>query len=209
MLKIGGRSATVVPQGVLFGSSKAHVQLRELLVEQNQLEAVINLPSGVFKPYAGVATAILIFTKGGATSNVWFYDLQNDGFSLDDKRNPIAANDLPHLVSSWQHYRRQTHMPVGNFIGHQLSRQLAAQFPNNEHLKDEAGIERDYQDRTQKAFIVPKAEIATKKYDLSISHYKKVIHQEECYEEPKVILERLKTLETEILADLEELEKML
>jgi type I restriction enzyme M protein len=87
MLKVGGRSATIVPQGVLFGSSKAHQSLRKTLVEDNQLEAVINLPSGVFKPYAGVATAILIFTKGGQTDEVWFYDLQNDGYSLDDKRN--------------------------------------------------------------------------------------------------------------------------
>ena len=86
---------------------KAHQSLRKALVEDNQLEAVINLPSGVFKPYAGVATAILIFTKGGQTNNVWFYDLENDGFSLDDKRNPIDKNDLPHLIASWQHYRQQ------------------------------------------------------------------------------------------------------
>lgn len=88
MLKIGGRSATVVPQGVLFGSSNAHQAMRHTLIENNQLEAVINLPSGVFKPYAGVATAILIFAKGGATDYVWFYDVQDDGFSLDDKRDP-------------------------------------------------------------------------------------------------------------------------
>ena len=106
MLKVGGRSATVVPQGVLFGSSNAHQSLRKALVEDNQLEAVINLPSGVFKPYAGVATAILIFTKGGETDNVWFYDLKDDGYSLDDKRNPIARNDIPHLVASWKQYRR-------------------------------------------------------------------------------------------------------
>ncbi|MNZ08251.1 putative type I restriction enzymeP M protein [compost metagenome] len=209
MLKIGGRSATIVPQGVLFGSSKAHVQLRELLVEQNQLEAVINLPSGVFKPYAGVATAILIFTKGGATNNVWFYDLASDGYSLDDKRNPISQNDLPHLVSSWQHYRKQTNMPVGNFIGHQLSRQLTEQFPNNEHLKDEAGNERDYQDRTQKAFIVPKAEIAAQKYDLSINRYKEVVYQEDIYEAPKDILRKLRVLEVEIMRDIKALGKML
>ena len=107
MLKVGGRSATVVPQGVLFGSSKAHQSLRKTLVEDNQLEAVVNLTSGVFKPYAGVATAILIFTKGGETDNVWFYDLENDGFSLDDKRNPIDKNDLPHLVASWKQYRQR------------------------------------------------------------------------------------------------------
>ncbi|MBU1619357.1 MAG: type I restriction-modification system subunit M [Gammaproteobacteria bacterium] len=102
MLKIGGQSATIVPDGVLFGSSNAHQQLRQLLVEKNQLEAVISLPSGVFKPYAGVSTAILIFTKGGSTDHVWFYDLQADGFSLDDKRAPIKNNDLPDLVASYR-----------------------------------------------------------------------------------------------------------
>jgi type I restriction enzyme M protein len=102
MLKIGGQSATIVPDGVLFGSSKAHVQLRQMLVDNNQLEAVISLPSGVFKPYAGVSTAILIFTKGGSTDHVWFYDVQADGFSLDDKRTPIKANDLPSLISEFK-----------------------------------------------------------------------------------------------------------
>lgn len=107
MLKIGGQSATIVPDGVLFGSSNAHQQLRQLLVEKNQLEAVISLPSGVFKPYAGVSTAILIFTKGGSTDHVWFYDVQADGFSLDDKRSPIKDNDLPNLVKSY-HQRSKT-----------------------------------------------------------------------------------------------------
>ena len=93
MLKTGGRSATIVPQGVLFGSSGAHQALRQLLVDDNQLEAVINLPSGVFKPYAGVATAILVFTKGGQTDHVWFYDVQDDGFSLDDKRDPLIRTN--------------------------------------------------------------------------------------------------------------------
>ncbi len=102
ILKLGGRCASVVPQGVLFGSSKAHVALRQMLIEENQLEAVINLPSGVFKPYAGVATAILVFTKGGVTNNVWFYDLENDGFSLDDKRTPIEQNDIPHCLEKWK-----------------------------------------------------------------------------------------------------------
>jgi len=90
MLKVGGRSATIVPDGVLFGSSKAHVQLRQHLIENNQLEAVISLPSGVFKPYAGVSTAIIIFAKGGKTENVFFYDVQSDGFTLDDKRTKIG-----------------------------------------------------------------------------------------------------------------------
>jgi len=106
MLKNGGRSATIVPDGVLFGSSKAHVALREMLVEKNQLEAVISLPSGVFRPYAGVSTGILIFTKGGKTEDVFFYDMQDDGYSLDDKRVQLYdsnfAGDLPVCLASWQ-----------------------------------------------------------------------------------------------------------
>ncbi len=102
MLKNGGRSATIVPDGVLFGSSKAHVALRQMLVDHNQLEAIISLPSGVFKPYAGVSTAILVFTKGGETRDVFFYDVQADGFSLDDKRNPIDANDLPDCLERFK-----------------------------------------------------------------------------------------------------------
>lgn len=102
MLKKGGRCAVIVPDGVLFGSSKAHIALRQLLVDDNQLDAVISLPSGVFKPYAGVSTAILLFTKGGNTSDVFFFDVQADGLSLDDKRNPVEANDLPELVERWK-----------------------------------------------------------------------------------------------------------
>jgi len=102
MLKKGGRSATIVPDGVLFGASKAHTALRELLVKDNQLEAVISLPSGVFKPYAGVSTAILVFTKGGKTDHVFFYDVGADGFSLDDKRDPIGENDLPNALERWR-----------------------------------------------------------------------------------------------------------
>lgn len=102
MLKLGGRSATIVPDGVLFGSSTAHVALRRLLLDDNQLEAVISLPSGVFKPYAGVSTGILVFTKGGRTDDVFFYDVEADGFSLDDKRDPIEANDLPGCLAAWR-----------------------------------------------------------------------------------------------------------
>ena len=100
-LKIGGRCASIVPDGVLFGSSKAHKAIRQELVEGNRLEAVISMPSGVFKPYAGVSTAILIFTKTGAggTDKVWFYDMKADGFSLDDKRSPIADNDIPDIIA--------------------------------------------------------------------------------------------------------------
>lgn len=102
MLKVGGRSATIVPDGVLFGSSRAHQELRKHLVDDNQLEAVISLPSGVFKPYAGVSTAILFFTKGGKTDHVWFYDVEADGRTLDDRRQEIDENDLPDLVKQFK-----------------------------------------------------------------------------------------------------------
>ena len=102
MLKMGARSATIVPDGVLFGSSRAHITMRKLLVDNNQLEAVISLPSGVFRPYAGVSTGILIFTKGGRTDNVFFCDVQADGYSLDDKREPITENDLPDCLEMWR-----------------------------------------------------------------------------------------------------------
>lgn len=102
MLKLGGRCAVIVPDGVLFGSSRAHTAIREQLIDNNQLEAVISLPAGVFKPYAGVSTGILVFTKGGRTDHVWFYDVENDGYSLDDKRNPISGDDLPDLLQRWK-----------------------------------------------------------------------------------------------------------
>ena len=100
MLKIGGRCACIVPDGVLFGSSTAHKAIRKELIENQRLEAVISMPSGVFKPYAGVSTGILVFTKTehGGTDNVWFYDMQADGFSLDDKRSPINDNDIPDVI---------------------------------------------------------------------------------------------------------------
>jgi type I restriction enzyme M protein len=102
LLDVGGRAAIIVPDGVLFGSSNAHVGIRKTLIEDHQLEGVISMPSGVFKPYAGVSTAILLFTKGGETDRVWFYDMEHDGFSLDDKRNPIADNDIPDILTCWK-----------------------------------------------------------------------------------------------------------
>jgi type I restriction enzyme M protein len=103
LLKPGGRAAVIVPDGVLFGSSKAHKALRRILVEDQKLDAVVKLPSGVFRPYAGVSTAILLFTKtnSGGTEDVWFYDVRADGYSLDDKRNPVEANDLPDALARW------------------------------------------------------------------------------------------------------------
>lgn len=104
MLKVGGRCACIVPDGVLFGSSKAHKDIRKQIVEENRLEAVISMPSGVFKPYAGVSTAILIFTKTGhgGTDNIWFYDMQADGLSLDDKRSPVNENDIPDIIERFR-----------------------------------------------------------------------------------------------------------
>ena len=101
MLQIGGRCASIVPDGVLFGNSTGHKSIRKELIDNQRLQAVISMPSGVFKPYAGVSTAILIFTKtnAGGTDKVWFYDMRADGFSLDDKRSPVAENDIPDIIA--------------------------------------------------------------------------------------------------------------
>jgi type I restriction enzyme M protein len=181
-LKLGGRAAVIVPDGVLFGSSKAHQQLREELIERNQLEAIISLPSGVFKPYAGVSTAIMIFTKGGETDQVWFYDLAADGYSLDDKRTPIQDNDLPDLIAQYEKYRK---------------------------AREAGKSTKAWSDKKQKAFLVDKAAIAEQKYDLSINRYKEVVYEEQSYAPPKEILKELKKLEQEIMQDLYELEAML
>lgn len=110
MLKKGGQCACIVPDGVLFGSSKAHKAIRRELVENHQLRAVISMPSGVFKPYAGVSTAVLVFTKTGAggTENVWFYDMKADGLSLDDKRSEIAENDIPDIISRFHNLEQES-----------------------------------------------------------------------------------------------------
>lgn len=109
ILKVGGRCACIVPDGVLFGSTKAHKNIRKQIVEENRLEAVISMPSGVFKPYAGVSTAILIFTKTGhgGTDNVWFYDMTADGHSLDDKRTPIKENDIPDIIERFKNLDKE------------------------------------------------------------------------------------------------------
>lgn len=109
MLKIGGRCACIVPDGVLFGSSNAHKQIRKVIIEDNRLEAVISMPSGVFKPYAGVSTGILIFTKTGhgGTDKVWFYDMKADGYSLDDKRSPVKENDIPDIIERFNHLDKE------------------------------------------------------------------------------------------------------
>ena len=113
MLRIGGRCACIVPDGVLFGSCTAHKAIRKELVDGNRLEAVISMPSGVFKPYAGVSTAILIFTRTGhgGTDNVWFYDMTADGFSLDDKRSPVTDNDIPDIIARFRNLEAEKDRP--------------------------------------------------------------------------------------------------
>lgn len=176
ILKTGGRCACIVPDGVLFGSSKAHKDIRKEIVENHKLEAIISMPSGVFKPYAGVSTAIMIFTKTGVggTDQVWFYDMKADGYSLDDKRNPIEENDIPDII---------------------------ARFHNREAEKDRK--------RTEQSFFVPVEEIRENGYDLSINRYKEIVYEEVQYEEPKIIIEKVKKLEEEIVKGIKELEEML
>jgi type I restriction enzyme M protein len=177
LLQTGGRAAVIVPDGVLFGSSKAHKTLRKILVEDQKLDAIVSMPSGVFRPYAGVSTAILLFTKtnSGGTDSVWFYDMQADGFSLDDKRtSQPGKSDLADILARWQ--------------------------------RRDAEGERA---RTDRSFLVPKAEIAGNDYDLSINRYKEVEYEAVEYDPPMVIMERLAELEKEITKGREELEGML
>ena len=108
LLEVGGRAAVIVPDGILFGTSNAHTEMRRKLVEENRLDAVISMPSGVFKPYAGVSTAVLVFTKGAATENIWFYDMEHDGFSLDDKRQKVSENDIPDILDCWKNRHEPT-----------------------------------------------------------------------------------------------------
>lgn len=166
LLKKGGTACVIVPQGVLFGSGKAFKELRQTLVERCDLKAVITLPSGVFKPYAGVSTAILLSSKvfgpgdkisKPATDYVWFYEMSSDGYSLDDKRNKLEGyGDLQDIIQKY-------------------------------HSRDEASDT----DRTAKCFMVPRIDIEAENYDLSLSRYKEEIFEEVQYEQPEAILERL------------------
>jgi len=196
LLKPGGRSAVIVPDGVLFGSSKAHKELRRMLVEDQKLDAVISLPSGVFKPYAGVSTDVLLFTKtnSGGTDDVWFYDVQADGWSLDDKRTPLlpedklgpipktaltsdehVKNNLPDVVVRWQHRN---------------------------------GSERE-RPRTAQSFCVSKSDIAEQDYDLSLNRYKEIVYEDAEPRAPKEILVDLEKLEEEIQQGMKKLGGML
>jgi type I restriction enzyme M protein len=195
LLKPGGRAAVIVPDGVLFGSSKPHKELRRILVEDQKLEAIVKLPSGVFRPYAGVSTAIVLFTKteSGGTDNVWFYDVAADGWSLDDKRVPLleesklgcvhaealtaeehARNNLPEVLSRW-----------GERRGAELERP-----------------------RTDQSFCVSKRDIVAEAYDLSLTRYKEAVYETVEHRPPAEIIGELEKLEDQIRAGLEELKGM-
>jgi type I restriction enzyme M protein len=194
LLKPGGRAAVIVPDGVLFGSTTAHKALRKMLVEDQKLDGIVKLPSGVFKPYAGVSTAILLFTKtnSGGTDHVWFYDLQADGHSLDDKRTPLLAADKLGV-----HAELTGDQHAKNNLPDVLAR-----------WDDRDGNERA-RERTEQSFCVPKAEIAVNNYDLSINRYKEVMHDEIQYSAPAEILEELVSIETDIQKGLDDLKAML
>ena len=195
LLKPGGRAAVIVPDGVLFGSTKAHKEFRRALVEDQKLDGIISLPSGVFKPYAGVSTAILLFTKtnSGGTDHVWFYDLEADGYSLDDKRNPLLDDDklgvAVGLLSDEEHTK--------NNLPDALARW---------RQRDGAELERA---PTEQSFCVPKADVAAADYDLSINRYKEVVYDEIEHPPPTEILEELTELEVEIHKGLEDLKVVL
>ena len=200
LLKAGGRAAVIVPDGVLFGSSKAHKELRRKLLEEQKLDAVISLPGGVFKPYAGVSTAILLFTKtnSGGTDQVWFYDMQADGYSLDDKRQPLLTEDklgLQPLRDQNKPLTPEEH--ARNNLPDVLSRW--AQRDGSERQRP----------RTAQSFCVPKADIAANGYDLSLNRYKEVVHAPVQHRPPQEILAELARLEDEITRGMKALEGML
>ena len=206
MLKTGGRCACIVPDGVLFGSSTAHKAIRKELVEGNRLEAVISMPSGVFKPYAGVSTGILIFTKTGhgGTDKVWFYDMTADGFSLDDKRTEVKDNDIPDIIARF----RSLSVTYGD-SSPSGGAKLASPHGRGVGEADGEGYNEEANPRTAKSFFVPKDEIVENGYDLSINKYKKTEYVAVEYPSTAEILADLHELEMQITAGLAELEGML
>jgi type I restriction enzyme M protein len=180
MLKTGGRCAVIIPDGVLFGSSKAHKQIREEIIANNKLEAIISMPSGVFKPYAGVSTAILVFTKTGTggTDNVWFYDMKADGYTLDDKRTEAKENDIPDIIARYK------------------------------SVLTDSGVEAQNK-RTEQSFLVPFDEIKANDWDLYINRYKEIVYEEVKYDAPADIISDIEKLDQERNSALETLKKML
>jgi type I restriction enzyme M protein len=219
MLKVGGRAAVIVPDGVLFGSSNAHKDLRKVLIEQQKLEAIISMPSGVFKPYAGVSTAVLVFTKtnSGGTDHVWFYDMLADGYSLDDKRTPLLkAEDYPvlaeqeHLIAAEDQANYSP--PLAGAGGGQKVHDknnipdILARYSSLLGTKQSPEHNRS---RTEQSFLVPKSEIATNDYDLSINRYKEIVYEEVEYEKPEKIIEQIESFDKERQYLLEKLKEIL
>ena len=196
LLKPGGRAAVIVPDGVLFKNSKANKEIRKYIVDKQRLDAIISMPSGIFKPYAGVSTAILIFTKtnSGGTDNIWFYDMKADGYSLDDHRRPLLSDekmgiDPKKSLTQDDHYK--------NNLPDILSRW------NQRETKE---LNRTTKDQS---FFVKKDQIISADYDLSINTYQELIHEEVKHVDPKEVIQDLKKLEKEIYTELIELEKIL
>jgi len=180
MLDAGGRCACIVPEGVLSGTTKAHIALRKELIEKNKLQAVITMPAGVFRPYAGVSTAILIFTKTGTggTDNVWFYDMKSDGRSLDDKRTESGNDgDIDDIVARYK------------------------------SLSNNPGLEAA-RTRYDQSFLVSTQEIINNRYELRFNLYSKSDHKQISFDHPSVSLARFRELEDEILEKIDELEAM-
>lgn len=194
LLRPGGRAAVIVPDGVLFGSTKAHKDLRRLLVEEHKLDEAVKLPSGVFRPYAGVSTAILFFqrTDSGGTDQVWFYEVRADGYSLDDKRNPLLPEERlgPNAELTKEELEKNNLPDVRRRWG-----------MRNEQERARA--------RTEQSFCVPKEDIAAQGYDLSLSRYKEIVHEVVEHRSPTEILDELDRLEKEIADGLAQLRGML
>jgi type I restriction enzyme M protein len=192
LLKPGGRAAVIVPDGVLFGSSNAHKTLRRMLIEEQKLDAVISLPSGAFRPYAGVSTAILLFTKtnSGGTDQVWFYGCDADGWSLDDKRIPLLSEDKLGPV------------PINELSDADHAKNNLPDILARWRKRD--GIERE-RPRTAQSFCIPKSDLVTKGYDLSFNRYKEVADEAVGHRAPQDILADLTALEAAIQRGIEEL----
>lgn len=198
IMKTGGRAAVIVPDGVLFGSSTAHKAIRKELVENQQLQAVVSMPSGVFKPYAGVSTAILFFTKtnSGGTDKVWFYDMKADGYSLDDKRNEVKDNDIPQIIDHWKYLNSEYWGKM-----HDANGEVSQVHDVPENLGFDQFLEgtctHNFADKTSQSFLVPMADIKANDWDLSINRYKEIVYEEVEYDAPKVILDRIKGISEE------------
>ncbi|WP_133407294.1 type I restriction-modification system subunit M [Parashewanella tropica] len=206
MLQPGGRAAVIVPDGVLFGSTKSHKEIRKAIIEDHKLDAVVSLPSGVFKPYAGVSTAILFFTKtnSGGTDKVWFYDMQADGFSLDDKRTPLIKDqELTTEADAIDTSLLDEDKAPSEHETHKLNN-----IPDVLYRWQQLGNESERK-RTEQSFYVPVAEIISNDYDLSINRYKEVVYEEVKYDEPEVILKRIKELQQAMDKVITDLEAML